>query len=302
MESSEDFHHGIITAVLTPVEDDGTPAHALLAAHCRDIFEKGGDGIVLLGTTGEGPSFSVNERMSILENLIGNGVPPSRIMVSTGVCALTETIELTTHALAQGVKNVLVLPPYYYKEVTDKAIQEWFARLILETKVHGEIRIYYYHFPKMTGLDIGVDCLASLHRSFPENFVGIKDSGGDLGHMMKIIEGIPGFKVYSGTERFLLEVTSQGGCGCISATANYTVGNTVEMFKKFKAGEQYQAEYQRMLKLRSSFEGFPFVAALKGIMGKTTGRREWSNMRLPNSSLTDEELGRILDMLMEAEE
>ena len=100
----------MITATVTPLNADGSVNHTLLADHCQSLISRGGNGIALLGTTGEANSFSSEERMAIVEQLIKSGFDPAMMIVGTGTCSLTETVSLTTHAVAAGAGGVLLMP------------------------------------------------------------------------------------------------------------------------------------------------------------------------------------------------
>ena len=113
---------GVFCASATPLQADGTPDHGLFAEHCHYLLAEGCDGIALLGTTGEANSFSSSERKALLEAAVRAGVAPSKLMPGTGVAALTETAELTKHALSLGVETVVMLPPFYYKGVSDDGL------------------------------------------------------------------------------------------------------------------------------------------------------------------------------------
>ena len=119
---TEPHPRGVFCASLTPLQADLTPDHGLFAEHCHYLLEEGCDGIALLGTTGEANSFSSGERKALLEAAVRAGTPPSKLMPGTGVAALTDTVELTRHALSLGVETVVMLPPFYYKDVTEDGL------------------------------------------------------------------------------------------------------------------------------------------------------------------------------------
>ncbi len=103
---------GVFSAACTPVNDDLTPDHAALAAHCRTLLDEGCDGVALLGTTGEANSFSARERMAMLEGVVSAGIAADKLLPGTGVASFMETVELTRHALSLGVRTVVMLPPF----------------------------------------------------------------------------------------------------------------------------------------------------------------------------------------------
>jgi hypothetical protein len=169
---------GVLAATLTPLRADGAPDARMLAEHCRGLLAQGCTSIVVLGTTGEANSFTVDERRSILETLLRSGFTPDDLIVGTGCCAAGDTIALTRHAIANGVARVLVLPPFYYKKVSDGGIFDSYARVI-EGIADDRLRVYLYLIPQLSGVQIGVDLIARLLEAFPQQIAGLKDSSGD---------------------------------------------------------------------------------------------------------------------------
>ncbi|HMB92887.1 MAG TPA: dihydrodipicolinate synthase family protein, partial [Rhodothermales bacterium] len=139
---------GVYAACLTPLHDDLRIDHETLAGHARWLLTNGCDGLILLGTTGEANSFSIAERMALLEGIIEAGLPPSRLMVGTGCCAVPDTVALTKHAMAHGVGGVLMLPPFYYKQASDDGIFAAFEQVIQQVG-EATLQVYLYHFPRM---------------------------------------------------------------------------------------------------------------------------------------------------------
>src|SRR5262249_23876091 len=127
----KDLHpQGVFCAALTPLNADLTPNHTAFLAHCRQLLDDGCHGIALLGTTGEANSFSTAERKALLETVVQGGIEPSRLLPGTGVTALTETVDLTRHALSVGATMVVMLPPFYYKGVTDEGLFASYAEIV----------------------------------------------------------------------------------------------------------------------------------------------------------------------------
>src|SRR4030095_9330780 len=110
---------GVFTASVTPLDKDLNPDYPLLIKHLQWLLSRGNDGIGLLGTTGEANSFSSEERMRITERVIEGGVPADKLLVGTGCCSITDTVTLTRHAHSLGVGGILLLPPFYYKVISD---------------------------------------------------------------------------------------------------------------------------------------------------------------------------------------
>ncbi|MDP6704823.1 MAG: dihydrodipicolinate synthase family protein [Alphaproteobacteria bacterium] len=277
---------GVWTAALTPQNQDLSVNLEHLVAHYRWLLAGGSDGIAVLGTTGEANSFSVAERRAVIGRVAEAGFANDEIMIGTGCCAFPDTVELTRAALDAGYANILMLPPFYYKGVSDDGLFAAYANVI-ERVADSSMRIYVYDFPKMTGLEIDADLLVRLHDAFPDTIVGIKDSSGRWPDMKEVAERIPGFGTFAGTEQYLLPVLRAGGAGCISATANVTCGIAAALYRAWKSDEA-DALQERVSQVRATLEAYPTVPALKELMAAHTGRAGWRQARPPMVPLSAE--------------
>ncbi len=274
---------GVFAATLTPLDGDLGIDHAALAAHCRWLLANGCDGIVLLGTTGEANAFSVAERMAALDALVEAGLPAPRLLVGTGCCAVPDAVALTRHAVAHGTGGVLMLPPFYYKDVTDDGLAAFFDRVIEQVGA-AALRIYLYHIPQLSGVPFRRALIERLLARYPGTVAGMKDSSGDWDSMRALASALPGFRVFAGTERFLLDILAAGGVGCISATANVTCRLAAEVYaQRHTAGAR--ALQDRLNAVRQAIEAFPLTAALKHLMAARTQRPGWLRLRPPLTPL-----------------
>lgn len=282
---------GIYAASLTPMHADLSVAHGALVRHCRWLLDHGCNGIVLLGTTGEANSLCAQERMALLDAVLAAGVPASRIMVGTGCCSVPETVTLTRHALAGGVRSVLMLPPFFYKGVSDEGVFAVFDQVI--QAIGSEmLQVYLYHFPQMTCVPFTDALIARLMDAYPRTIAGLKDSSGDFGHMARVIAAFPGFQVFAGTERLLLDVLRLGGAGCITATTNITCPLAAAVYADWQrhgAGLQ-----ERLTQARAAIEAYPMIPALKHIMAARTGDVAWHAMRPPQAPLGTDSANSLL--------
>lgn len=288
------MRRAIYTATLTPQNKDLSFNGELLVQHCQRILEAGSSGIALLGTTGEANSFSLTEKKEIIDAVVEAGIAPEKLMVGTGSCAYPETVELTRHVLAHGIKEILLLPPFYYK-ATDQGLLDYFSRVI-DTVADDSLRICLYHFPKMTDVDMSIPFLEKLLAQYPQQVTGMKDSSGDVEHMLAICKAFPGFELFAGTERYLLEVLRAGGAGCISATANVTVRKMAQVFQNWET-EYADALQEELTAVRSVFEGLPFVAILKQYMAQYHKDERWLALRPPNTAVPQEVVQQVVDEL-----
>ena len=269
----------ILAASLTPMNADKSVDTERFAGHIRRLLENGCDGVLLFGTTGEANSFTVSERQAALESLLNAGIPPGKLMLGTGCCALPDTLSLTRHALEHGVHRVLVLPPFYYKNASDEGLFRIFAALI-EQLGDPALRLYLYHFPKMAVVSFTPELIARLAEHFPEQLAGIKDSTGNREHTMMLNARFPSLEVFAGSEMFLLEYLRAGGAGCISATTNLTAG-LASAVRDHHHSPEAELRQRQLSAVREVFERYPVIGALKGLLALQTGEPEWENLRLP---------------------
>ncbi|MCA9731782.1 dihydrodipicolinate synthase family protein [candidate division KSB1 bacterium] len=288
---------GVYVASLTPLKADHSIDHTHLIRHCKWLLKNGVTGILLMGTTGEANSFSRKERMVALEAIVASGIPAKKLLVGTGCCAVPDTVTLTKHALDLGVQNVLVLPPFYYKNVSDDGIFDFFDRVIQEVE-EDALRIYLYHFPKMTGLPFSADLIARFIEHFPQQIVGIKDSGGDWQHMQMLKERFPDFQIFAGSETFLSQIMEIGGAGCISASANLSCFTAAKLYATVDPDERQRLQ-DKLNALRSIIEGYPVISVLKQVMSGLEKNENWLHLRPPQVALSAEDVDKLLKALEE---
>jgi 4-hydroxy-tetrahydrodipicolinate synthase len=277
---------GVLAAVLTPMDEDLSPDHKAFAAHCHGLLAAGCQGLAVFGTTGEANSLSVNERLAALEALLESGVPIEKLLPGTGSCALTDTVRLSRAALEADAAGVLVLPPFYYKGVGDDGLFRFFAEVV-ERVGDDRLRLYLYHIPQMTGVDLGLPLISRLVDAYPGVVVGAKDSSGDRERILTLCREFPAFSILAGTETLLLETLRGGGEGCISATVNVTSRLARRVYDAHTSGKDDEAEtlQERLTQLRASIEVYPVIPALKRLMADLTGDEKWHNIRPPLSEL-----------------
>lgn len=286
---------GVLAAVLTPMDGDLRPDHAAFAAHCQRLLAAGCHGLSVFGTTGEANSLSVDERLAALEALLESGVPAGTLLPGTGTCALTDTVRLSRAALEAGTNGVLVLPPFYYKNVGDDGLFRFFAEVV-ERVGDDRLRLYLYHIPQMTNIHLGLPLVSRLIEAYPGVIAGTKDSSGDRARIMTLCSEFPGFSVLAGTETLLLETLRGGGEGCISATVNVTSRLARRVHDAHSSGLDDEAEalQKRLSQLRGSIEAYPVIPALKVLMADLTGDEAWRNLRPPLSELHEEQSKELL--------
>ena len=233
----------------------------------------------MFGTNSEANSLSIEERMSLLDMLVVGGVDPKRMMPGTGCCSIPDTVKLTKHAVDHGVGGVLMLPPFYYKNVSDEGLYRSFAEII-ERVGDDRLRIYLYHFPQMSAVPLGIDLVGRLKEAFPGIVVGMKDSSGDRENLEAMLRTFPRFGYFAGSESLLLANMRAGGVGCISATANINPAAIDGLFQKWQTDEA-DALQESLNQVRMTVQQFPLVPALKTIISHYASDSEWNRLRPP---------------------
>jgi len=282
-----DSMKGVFAAVVTPLHGDLSTDHERLARHCQWLLANGCDGLAVLGTTGESTSFSAQERMDVLEGLARSGIPLEKCMPGTGAAAFTDTVAITRHALKMGVGGVLVLPPFYFKNVDDDGVFAAYAEII-ERIGDAALRLYLYNFPQMSGVPLSLDVIGRLLERYPGTVVGVKDSSGDLDNMLAMVERFPGLAVFPGSESVFLKVLQAGGAGCITAVSNISAPVAQRVYTAWVNDREVdEASNTLLLALRSAVAAYPLSAGLKAIIARHAGDAEWERVR-PTLTLLDD--------------
>lgn len=280
---------GVWVPALTPFKPDLSVNREAFVAHCRWLLDQGADGLAVFGTTSEANSLSLGERMALLEGLTGAGIPAERLMPGVGCCALPDTVRLCRHALAQGCRAVLMLPPFYYKGVSDDGLFEAFSRTIEET-ASGEMKVFLYHIPPVTGIPLSPDLVGRLVNAYPRQIAGIKDSGSDWAHTRGLLEWFPDLAIFAGSERFLLQTLRHGGAGCITASGNINPSGIRVVYEQWQRdAADGDAAQERITRLRSVIEQFTLIPALKTVCARHHHDDGWLTVRPPLTALSEVE-------------
>lgn len=292
---------GVLAAVLTPLMDDLAPDHRTYVEHCHWLLDEGCDGLAVLGTTSEANSFSVGERLELLDALAEGGIPGPLLIPGTGCCAIPDTITLTNKALEIGAAGVLMLPPFYYKPVSDEGLFAAYSEVI-QRVADPKLKIYLYHIPQNSGVPITLGLIEKLRKAYPDTVVGIKDSAGDFSNMRKMIDSFPDFRVLSGSDAFLLDVLRAGGAGAITACNNVTAAMSARVYAEWQKdgddGDDGADNYQKSLgRVREIISGFPLVSALRELTAQRTGNDSWRTPRPPLERLSAREAKQLTEKL-----
>ncbi|MEN4919844.1 dihydrodipicolinate synthase family protein [Achromobacter spanius] len=271
---------GVFSPVLTPFDEHRRPALGRYVKHCRWLREQS-VGLAIFGTNSEANSLALAEKHSLLDALLEAGVEPHALMPGTGACALPDAVALTRHAVRSGSMGVLVLPPFYYKGVSDEGLFRYYAELI-EGVGDDTLRLYLYHIPPVSQVPLSLDLIGRLLDRYPGIVAGVKDSGGDWNNTAAMIErfGPRGFQVYAGSEAFLLQTLRAGGVGCITATGNVNPGPIVALQQRWRDADA-DALQAGLNATRGVFQQFPMIPAMKAAIAWKSGDPAWATVRPP---------------------
>ncbi len=241
---------------------------------------------------------SVAEKRELLDALVEGGTPPDRMMPGTGCCAIPDSVELTKAAVRLGCSGVLMLPPFYYKGVSDEGLFRNYAEII-ERVGDDRLRIYLYHIPPVAAVPITLSLIERLLNTYPGIIAGIKDSSGDWNNTRAMLEQFQphGFDVFAGSESFLLATQRAGGAGCITATGNVNPGAIAHLGRTWQEPDA-DAQQAKLDATRAIFAKFPMIPALKAAIAHYSSDPEWTVVRPPLVELTPaqrEELARNLN-------
>ncbi len=286
--STKDRITGVLSPVVTPFKADLSPDPERFIRQCRWLLSQD-VGLAVFGTNSEANSLSTDEKVELLDRLVGAGVDPARMMPGTGCCALTDSVRLTAHAMKLGCGGALMLPPFYYKGVSDDGLFRNFAEII-ERVGDRRLRIYLYHIPPVSQVAITLPLIERLLKAYPGIVAGAKDSSGDWNNTKAYLDNFAkqGFDVFPGSETFLLQGMRAGGVGCISATANVNPGAIARLFATWKA-EDADTQQGRLNEIRTMFARHPMIPALKAAIAHYGGDASWTTVRPPLVELTQQQ-------------
>jgi 4-hydroxy-tetrahydrodipicolinate synthase len=271
---------GFWVASPTPLTVEGTVDHARLASHALDLFNKGIDGVVLFGTTGEGTSFNVAERIATVEALLKAGVAAARIGLGGGFPAVTDSIALARSALSLGLNHVLILPPYFDRSVTPAGIEDAFAA-IFDSVADDRLRATLYHIPQVSGVGVPVAVAANLRKRYGGLVAGLKDSSADFRQFQAFRAAAPELAITVGNEVDISRAIAAGGAGTICGMGNVAPALVQAMID----GAGAEARMQAAIDVVASGPSFP--STLKAILAAQTGDAGWQRVRPPLRQCSD---------------
>ena len=272
----------VYSAVLTPFKKDLTIDTKLFISHCEFLL-KNNISLAPLGTTGEANSISISEKLDLIKTIANSDLPKEKIIIGTGNTSFVDAALLTKTAVENKIYSVLLLPPFYYKNVSDEGVYQYYKEIINTVK-STSLRIFLYNIPQVSGVTISIDLVNRLKKEFSDTITGIKDSSGNFENTKKYTE-IKNFIVYPGSEKFLYDGLNIGCSGCISATTNVNI-EAAKLINSFDKSEG-ESINKKIKSVRDVFEKYPVIPALKATKIKEDSN--WSNIRPPLVALIDQQ-------------
>jgi 4-hydroxy-tetrahydrodipicolinate synthase len=311
---------GVLAPVVTPFKADLAPDSKRFIAHCKWLLSQN-CGLAVFGTNSEANSLSMEERLNLLDELVAAGVDPARMMPGTGCCSIMETVKLTKQAVGNGCAGVLMLPPFYYKDVSEEGLYCYFSEVVQRVG-DSRLRIYLYHIPPVAVVGITTGLVERLLAAYPNTIAGMKDSSGDWNNTKTFLDAFAAraagpaptaravrtFDVFVGSESFLLANMRNGGAGTISATANVNPAAIHELYLEYIRSqtsdilyqksdiehqtskmERQQADLDVVRQVFSSGKFPSMIAALKQAIAIYADDPAWRTVRPPLVELTPEQ-------------
>jgi 4-hydroxy-tetrahydrodipicolinate synthase len=290
---------GALAPVLTPFHANLEPDVARFIAHCRWLVDKG-TSLAIFGTNSEANSLSVDERLRLTEALLEAGIPAARLMPGTGACSITDAITLTRHAVKNGAAGVLMLPPFFYKGVSDEGLFAYYAQVI-EQVASSDLRIYLYHIPQVTQVPVTLKLIEMLRQRYPQTVVGAKDSSGVWDNTKAMLHEFAkdGFDVFPASESTLSQALPLGAAGCISATVNLHPTGIRALFEGWSTPEGPQLQARADV-IRKIFQGPNMIPAMKRTAAEFSGHGDWAVVRPPLVPLSAESAAPLMRDLQAA--
>lgn len=265
---------GISAALVTPFDENGSPDTQALGFHAKAVLGLGADRITVFGTTGEGASIGGDERSQCLDALVDGGITPEQIVVGLSATSIQDLLVQAGAAADRGLMHLLVPPPFYFKEVEDAALFDWYAAAL--ERFSADMRVILYHIPQVTGIPLSVDLVRRLHDSFPAHVAGIKDSSGSWANTEALLNE-NSLAVLVGDERQLAKAASRGCAGAISGLANVVPHRLRHMLDTGEEDAHVNALVEAVV-------AYPVTPAVKTLVSFLHADQNWRRVRPPFST------------------
>ena len=263
---------GLSVAIATPFDKKNKIELNELRNHISYLISYNIKSFTFFGTTGEGPSISLKEKIKSLEYLLSHELKTKQTYVSIIQSSYkTAKLEIENYNKL-GIKNFLVSPPFFFKELHEDALESWFINLF--NSISNQNSILLYNIPQITKIRIDAKLIRRLQDKFSENFViGVKDSSGDIEQTNKFLKH-NSIVTTVGDERLIAKVLKLGGDGSICGLSNIYPKEILDIIKN-------KQENPSINKIVNKILNFPVVPAIKTLLYLKTNNKIWLNVRPP---------------------
>ena len=276
---------GLSAALTTPFAQNGDIDVAAMISQAKRSLAAGCNSVTLFGTTGEGSSIGNRERAEILAAFVAADINPKKLVAGVLVDSAQDAADQASEALQAGVRNILLAPPSYFKNVSDDGLFEWFSSVF--HKLGNAARdVIVYNIPSVTMVALSVDLIGRLHRAFPGIVTGVKDSSGDWPYTQQLLKDHGDLIILIGDERHLAQGVRLGGQGAISGVANFLPHEVRAMAVDGVDDKRVQDLVVELLK-------YPVTPAVKVLVSYVTGETIWHTVRPPLVSISAENRKKI---------
>lgn len=271
---------GLSAALTTPFAPDGSIDSAGLVSQAKRSLAAGCNSVTLFGTTGEGSSIGARERTDVLTTVVGAGIDPGNIVTGVLVDSAQDAADQSREALEIGVRNILLAPPSYFKNVSDDGLFEWFSTVFRQLGSSAR-DILVYNIPSVTMVALSVELIGRLRHAFPGVVTGVKDSSGDWPYTQRLLAEHSDLIILIGDERHLAQGVRLGGQGAISGVANF-------LPKEVRSMAVDGVDDKRIEDLVAELLKYPVTPAVKVLVSHVTGEPIWHSVRAPLVSISAE--------------
>lgn len=285
--------HGILPPTVTAFDADESVDYEATAAHARFVVDGGCHGVVSLGTNGEFPLLTPDERRGVVE-AVAEEIDDVPVIAGVGAPSTHETVQFATHAESTGVDGVMVVTPYYYPLDSDAALRHY--RRVTDAV---DVPVYVYHIPSKTGNELSLSTLDLL--SSLEGIAGVKDSSKDVPWLGQAIDANPDLTFLAGSDSLLFPGFEIGCSGAISAVANVFPELVVDLYEAYRAGDEDQAQrlQSRVYRVRSALKDGPYMAGVKTALSIRDVPFDVGGLRSPLGTMDESQRDRLATELHE---
>ncbi|MGB9789529.1 MAG: dihydrodipicolinate synthase family protein [Thermotoga caldifontis] len=303
MINDNDLDYELIAATFTPFKQNLELNTSIINGLVEKLIKDGVKGFFVAGTTGEGLSLTVEERMKLAEKFMESVDDKAKVIIHVGALSLEDSKKLAKHARDIRAHGISLLLPFYYKNVE---IEQYIEFLNQVAKVAEGLPMYLYHIPSLTGISLDLDQFLDRAINGIATFAGVKYSSPNLMELMLMKQKYDWLKFYFGVDEMMMYALPIRVDGFIGSTYNFAPRLYMQIIEAFREGNIDKAtELQRLslktVQVLSRFGGLPALKAVMKLIGFDLGPcrpplKSFDYARLPELERSLKEIG-VLDLL-----